>query len=237
MTHKAVNIFKGVILAFGLAVYAIAFALLTGGRETEPREVYLWVMFGVVYLAFFIPALFNNLTFKSFAHSAAGVVLLWNADIVFCFVTVALSLAVYYERCSIAIAVVIEMAMLFVALILVFVSSMASSHVQSVGAREEKAMSKIKELRSGLSGLDRAASSSDIGEDIKRTIKALAEDARYISPVESEESALLEEDIIKGVREVKDALQAAANGERSGRMQRLVDELKMKMAERKALRN
>lgn len=237
MTKNAVNIFKGVILAFGLLVYGVAFALVAGGRELNSREVYLWVMIGVVYLAFFVPALFNSLTFKSFAHSTAGVVLLWNADIVFCFVTVILSLAVYYERCSIAIAIVAELAMLFAVLILVFVSVMAGSHIQSVGAKEEASLSKIKEMRSALSLLDLQASSSDIGDDIKRTIKALAEDARYISPVESKEASLLEESIIGKIAQVKDALQDAANGAGGGGVQKAVDELKAKMAERKLMRN
>lgn len=237
MTQKTANIFKGVILAFGLMVYAVAVALITAGREIPSREMYLWVIIGVVYLAFFIPALFNGLTFAKFAQSSAGAVLLWNADIVFCFVSIALALAVFYGRCPMTLAIVVELAMLFVALILVFISMMASGHVQSVDAKQQKLMGKINEMRAALSALNLSCASSSANDETKSKIKALAEDVRYLSPVDSAQSASLEGDILSAIDAADDALKAFTAGADEGTLKKSVRELSMKIAQRKLLRN
>lgn len=237
MTAKQSDIFKGVILAFGLVVYAVAAALATHGREVPPREVYLWVIVGVVYLAFFVPSLFNSLTFHNFAHSAVGVVILWNADILFCFVSIALALAVYFGKCSMALAIVVELVMLFVALILVFVSVMSGGHIRSVGRKEAILLSQIKEMRATLAALSLKAQSSTASDDIKAKIASLAEDAKYMSPVDSAQSASLEGDIIAEIDEAAAQLDAVVGGAQDGSLKKCIADLSMKMAQRKLLKN
>lgn len=237
MTAKGANIFKGVILAFGLAVYAAAIALATHGRGVPPQEAYLWAIVGVVYLAFFIPALFNSLTFKSFAHSAAGVVILWNADIVFCFVSIALALSVYFGKVPVTLAIIVELVLIFVALILVFISMMSSSHIKGVGIKEAILLSKIKEMRSSLDSLNVKAQSASISEEIKSKIASLAEDAKYMSPVDSAQSASLEGDIIGAIDEAANRLDEVLSGASESALQKCTADLAMKMAQRKLLKN
>lgn len=236
MTKKALNAFKGAILAFGFIVYAISVALFTRGREAGSREIYLFTIIGIVYLAFFIPALFNSLTFGNFARNAAGVVILWNADIVFCFVSVALALTVYFGRLAIEIAVVIELVMLFAALILVFISAVSSGHIEGVGKKEEKLLKDIKEIRSTLASLDALCDVEGVSGDIKKRIKVASEAARYMTPVDSAQASSLEKDILLAVGECEERLKTVKSGADEGALKESIGDLEMKMAQRKLLR-
>lgn len=242
MDKKTANIFKGAILFIGLGIYALAFCLVTGGKKLPANEIYLWVMIGIVYLAFFFPIFFNGITFKNFARHAGGVVLLWNADLFFCFVSILFAILVYQGKCSINTAVIIECVMFFVILIFLFVSLQTSSHIQNVQNTQTQSLSKIMSMRSSFDLLNmKMQATSGVKDEAKKKIASLTEDAKYISPVEKGEAFALEGDIIAKINEASNLLdnlqspQASATA--TSQLDAVVQDLSMKINTRKMMRN
>lgn len=238
MTKKQSILFRLVILCFGLVIFAITLTLATNGRELSGAEKFLWLTIGLDYLIFFIPVFFNGVTFKNFAGRTIPIVLLWNATIIFCLVSLALSVLVFYGKVPITVAVVIDLVMLFLALILIFISVSASDHVESVGQNEEKLLSSIKGLRSESQILaTKVASNEKINTADKKLIEKISQDIRFLSPVNNAKAFDAENKILQNILRLSEICSNIESGTVTSDFTKLANETKEMIAQRKLLLN
>lgn len=238
MTKRQGLIFKAVILFFGLLILSVAFSLMTAGRNVSGAEIFLWVTVGVDYLVFFVPLFFNDVTFNNFLRRTIPIVLLWNSAIIYCTITILIAIAVFYERVALGAGVTIDLAITFIALIVIFISAVASDHVGSVEKREANLFGNIITIRQEFALLNnKVATCKGVADSDKKRVATLTEDLRYMAPVNNKHGFEIENNILKNIARLNESLDNITNRAAGNDFSAILLETATFIEERKLLRS
>lgn len=153
MSKQKLYALKGIAFGAGVLIYAVCFAIFTKGAPpngseslTAPNEQFIWSTVAIVYIAFFLPLLFNDVTFKNLATQPASLVLLWALDILFCVASLVMSVFVYWRKMETATALIAEGIIVFFALLTILLSLINSEKFKTVGEVKES----VEEAKSAI---------------------------------------------------------------------------------------
>ena len=194
MTEKQSNLFRIILFAAGLGIMLLAFFLFRS-PVMAAVEIFMWINIAVCYLVFFIPFFFGAIHLKGLAAATSSYVIIWISDLIFVVCAVSFCVLVPLKLVEIRLAVLTEAVLFFVAIILVYFAVFTGSHIKSVKQNETHAMASIKQIRSSMETLSfKATSLGDGYGEEKKTLEALTEEVKYISPVKDIMGAKFEQE-------------------------------------------
>ena len=201
MNRKQLDIFKILILLFGLAVIALAYNFLVeapaDGSPLPAKTRFMWVNIFACYVVFFVPLFFSSLTLSTIDTKITSAVHIWIASSLFIFAVVVLIALAQYEKIQVKHAVIIEMIVLFLCAIFTYFGYFAGNHIAEVQANEKRILFGVTELKNAYEMLK--ISADTFGEELheqKTKILSLCDNIRYLSPVGSSAATSLETKLI-----------------------------------------
>lgn len=154
MSKQRLYALKGVIFGLGVILYAVCFAIFTKGAPVNGSEnltthnaQFVWSTVAIVYIALFLPLLFNEVTFKNIAAQPVAFAFLWIIDIIFCVASLVMSIFVYYRKMETATALIVEGVIVFLALLTVLISLIKGEDNKTIGEVQESVKESIKDAK------------------------------------------------------------------------------------------
>jgi hypothetical protein len=185
MTKNQSLIFRGVLFVFGIGIIALAFNLINAGADLTKIDKFTWFSVVVMYLVFFCPFFFSSITINNFSGKIPHLALVWTGIALYLVASFVVIRLVRSSTISFNTAVIIQAVLVFVFAIDVYFAYFASSHARDVAGEEASKRHYLSEIKSKAASLALAAGSLPSEyEQVQKTIRAAADDIRYLSPVD-----------------------------------------------------
>ncbi len=237
MTKSQSTFFKVILMVLGLGIIFAAFKLFNTAETLTDSQKFFWINLAVIYVVFFFPLFFNTITLNNFDKKIPSLVGLWFCLSLFEFVTLVLSIVVLMEKLQVRIAFIIEAALFFFCAIFIYFAYVGNTHIANVQQEEERALSLISKIRSSFDMLKlKSETLGDSSFEAKKKINSLADEVRYISPVDTAESAEIESKIIAKISEVESQIDEVTSGGNSANLAAALTTLELLIKQRKLLR-
>ena len=238
MTEKKSLFIKSLLFILGLGVIAFAWYLFTGGVRMTSEQTYLWASVVVMYVIFFCPFFFSSIHVKNLSGKIPSLTMVWLGVIVFIGASIAMTITAVYKVVEVRIAIVIECVFAFLFAIDSYFGYFANSHVQNVSQQEDQALNLIKQIRDSLGMLNLKANSlNENFVEQKKLISFLAEDVKYLSPVDSAGAVKLEQDILGAITATSSACDTLLSGSDGLELKKQLGSLENLIKQRKLMKN
>lgn len=200
MKSKGLNIFKIILFFAGLTLIAAIFALVNNPIPEEGLKAgqkFFWIDIVICYLVFFVPLFFGSISIKNFDTKITSTTNIWISVIIFEIIAIVFAILTLKEIVSFKVSLIIELIAFFIAAIFVYFGYFAGNHIGNVQAAEEKSLGKIQQLKSAFELLNLKSDmwTKDFSTQ-KEKVKKLCDDVKYMSPVDSDLSLNLENQLI-----------------------------------------
>ena len=234
MNSKQLKTFKIILFIAGLAVIAAAFAvvnlpLLEEGLSDNKK--FFWISLAFSYLVFYIPLFLTPVNVKNVDSKIYPPFTLWLSLLSFAALAIILSILVLCGIMRIKTAVLADVIVLFICAVIAYFPFLAGSHIEKTAERENSLKASLSEIKSSFELLGMKADEWENSSETKARIKKLCDDARYISPVDSEKAFALENEISKKADELSktlsDSMEASALNQKVGEIEILVKQRKL----------
>lgn len=238
MTEKKSLFIKSLLFVVGLGIIALAWYLFTGAEQLTQEQEYIWISIAMMYVIFFCPFFFSEINTKNVSGIIPSLTMVWLGVIVLITISIGMTVCVAFHVVQIRIAIVTECVLVFLFAIDSYFGYFANSHVQNVEQQEAQALSLIKQMRSSLDLL--VLKSSSLNETYaaeKKQIASLAEDVRYISPVDNAGAVKLEQDILGAITVASAACDSTLAGSAGVDLKKQITALETIIKQRKLLKN
>lgn len=225
--------FKIILFVTGLLVIGAAFLIVNLPFPEEGisgNQKFFWINLVAMYLVFFCPLFFSSVSTKNLDAKITPTVGIWISVLIFEVVALALAISVLAASFSIKAAAIIELVLFFVCAVFVYFGYFSGNHIQNVQAREEKSLGKIGEVKNAFEMLNLK---SDLWKDLdeqKSRIKKICDDVKYLSPVDTDEAAKLEQKLVIAASVISDSHFTAAE------LDEKITELELLIKQRKLMR-
>lgn len=225
--------FKIILFVTGLLVIGAAFLIVNLPFPEEGisgNQKFFWINLVAMYLVFFCPLFFSSVSTKNLDAKITPTVGIWISVFIFEVVALALAISVLAASFSIKAAAIIELVLFFVCAVFVYFGYFSGNHIQNVQSREEKSLGKIGEVKNAFEMLNLK---SDLWKDLdeqKSRIKKICDDVKYLSPVDTDEAAKLEQKIVIAASVIADSHFTAAE------LDEKITELELLIKQRKLMR-
>ncbi len=236
MTKTQSTFFKVILMVLGLGIIFAAFKLFNTAEVLSGPQKFFWINLAFIYVLFFFPLFFNTITLKNFDKKIPSIIGLWFSLSFFEFVALILSVLVLMEILQVKIAFIIEASLFFLCAIFIYFTYVANTHIAAVQQEESRAMSQIVKIRSSFEMLKvKAGMLGEASFEVKNKINSLADEVRFISPVDSSESTEIEGKIISKIAEVDSHIDAVNSGSDDSALKSSVTSLELLIKQRKLL--
>lgn len=225
--------FKIILFVTGLLVIGAAFLIVNLPFPEEGisgNQKFFWINLVAMYLVFFCPLFFSSVSTKNLDAKITPTVGIWISVLIFEVVALALAISVLAASFSIKAAAIIELVLFFVCAVFVYFGYFSGNHIQNVQVREEKSLGKIGEVKNAFEMLNLK---SDLWKDLdeqKSRIKKICDDVKYLSPVDTDEAAKLEQKLVIAASVISDSHFTAAE------LDEKITELELLIKQRKLMR-
>lgn len=200
LKSKQLNIFKIILFIFGFAVILAAFFIVNHPLPEDgllPNQKFFWINLCIIYFVFFCPFFFSSISTKNIDSKITTIAGIWISVLLFDIVAIIFSILVLNEILKINLAVVIELVLVFVCGIFTYFGYFSGNHIANVQAEEEQSLNKITDVKNAFEMLNlKAETWNDDFAEQKSKVKKLCDDAKYLSPVDTDNAAKLEQKLI-----------------------------------------
>ena len=189
-----------VLFIAGFAIAGAAFAIANNPYPEEgltAQQKFFWAEIFVCYFVFAVPFFFSSISSKNIDTKITSTVHIWLSVIIFEIVAIIFAVRVLHGISSIKTALIVELVLFFLLMIFVYFGYFAGAKIADVQAKEQVSLSKIAELKTAFDMLGLKAGTW--GEDLfeqKTKVRKLCDDAKYLSPVDTDQAANLENKLI-----------------------------------------
>ena len=231
--------FKIFIFLLGIGIIAGAFFLFNHGRETIPAEkIFMWVNIAVLYLVFFIPFLFIRVKTKSTDGTFMLISAAWPKILIFEAFGILLTIVVPVLGFPIRYGIIIEAVIFLFVFYWIGFGLVAAGHSKEVEEKEEKMMEPIIDLRnaSQIDAIKVNQIEDKCASEVAR-IRELAENIRYLSPVENASAKELESKLFDELSHISEAIDQVINGAGTSELKKHIDNAQILYEQRKAMLN
>lgn len=200
MNKKQLNIFKIILFIFGFAVIVVAFFIVNHPLQEDgllANQKFFLINLCIIYFVFFCPFFFSSISTKNIDSKITPTVGIWISVLLFDIIAIIFSILVLNEILKINLAVIIELALVFICGIFIYFGYFSGNHIANVQAAEEQSLNKIGEVKNAFEMLNLKADTwnDDLVEQ-KTKVKKLCDDVKYLSPVDTDNAAKLEQKLI-----------------------------------------
>lgn len=239
MTKNQSLLWRIILFIAGAGILVTAFFLTKGESELTPTDIFIWSSIGLMYIVFFLPFFFPMFRVSDFSGKIPALPVLWLGIIVYIIASTAVIILLKtVPAFTFNIAIVVQSILVFLFLIVIYISFFAVSRTVRV-AEEEKAIRrptgdiKAKALSLALSA-DRLGSEY---EKAQKILKAAFDDIKYLSPVNNNAGNEVEEKIFRSLLVLEELCGNVHQGAHPGTLETEASKLQMLVKERKLLRN
>ncbi|MCK9171035.1 MAG: hypothetical protein M0P01_11540 [Treponema sp.] len=238
MTQKQSVILKSLLFVAGLGVIVLAFFLFNNTTALRDAEWYMWISIVIMYLVFFCPFFLTRIHTENTAEKMPSLTMIWFGVVFFIIVSTAVTVVVVLLLVPVRVAVIVECVLAFLFAINVYFGYFASSHVHYVEQTETQMLSSIKEIRAAMDLLVAKSSALNDGYSAEREkLSCLAEDVKYLSPVQTGSAVDLEQEILEKINVVGDACGMVLDGSDGLELRKQLTALDMLIRQRKLMKN
>lgn len=226
--------FKIILFVTGLLVIGAAFLIVNLPFPEEgisENQKFFWINLVAMYLVFFCPLFFSSVSTKNLDAKITPTVGIWISVFIFEVVALALAISVLAASFSIKAAAIIELVLFFVCAVFVYFGYFSGNHIQNVQSREEKSLEKISEVKNAFEMLNLKSNLWKDLDEQKSRIKKICDDVKYLSPVDTDEAAKLEQKLVIAASVIADSHFTAAE------LDEKITELELILKQRKLMRN
>ncbi len=240
MTVKGFNIFKFMILIFGLAVIGCAYAFGPTAdipEEESWRRTYMWISVLAAYLMIFVPIMFP----PSDSDDTGGIFIsggLYGISILlFVLISIILAIAVFngaFE--SLFWPLMIQAVFFFIFLLSILGGSLVTTQISAVAGEQKQMRAVMDEIRQRAQMLSIQCSS--LGENhnvFKQQVENISNDLRYLSPSKNPMAVDIENRINMALTQISvDPIFTSAEASNANAMSK-VSEIQILIKQRKAI--
>ena len=201
------------------------------------RMTFAYISLCVIYILFFLPGCFALRDDRKSGNIFIGGAVYFKGCVVYKILSAIVAGCIFGLLIPFAIAFSLQMAAFFIFLIYCYLSGVASDKVLGVKLQEEAKTSQLKALQAGTASmLIRVNQSAKCDEEMKKSVRKLSEDLRYLSPSNTSRCAELEGCMLDIVNTVcragyLDEKSLASQDE----LKKMIDELTMLYEQRKLM--
>ena len=237
MTGKQSLFLRTLLFLFGAGIIALAFSLLTQGKEVTVSIAFTWISIAVMYLVFFTPFFFSVIRAGNFSAKIPPLALVWAGITGYILLSI-VNIVLLSSGMAFTKAVVAQCVLLFLFFVDVYFAYFASDHVSGIAAAEREKQQYVNELKAKAQTLLlRVRALPAEYEAAQKQISAAIEDCRYIYPVDKGAGDELELTIIAALRTIEEICGTIEAGGHSPDLEKTAHNLQRCIKERKLLRN
>lgn len=200
LKSKQLNIFKIILFIFGFAVIVAAFFIVNHPLTEDgllSNQKFFWINLCIIYFVFFCPFFFSSISTKNIDSKITPIAGIWISVLLFDIVAIVFSILVLNEILKINFAVIIELVLVFICGIFIYFGYFSGNHIANVQAIEQNSLSKITDVKNAFEMLNlKAETWNDDFVEQKSKVKKLCDDVKYLSPVDTDNAAKLEQKLI-----------------------------------------
>lgn len=233
MNKNQILSFKVILFVIGLLVIGAAFLIVNlpfSEDGISANQKFFWINLAAMYLVFFCPLFFSSISTKNLDSKITSAIGIWISVLIFDTIALILAVLVLATSFSIKAAAIIELVLFFVCAVFIYFGYFSGNHIENVHSREEKSLGKISEVKNAFEMLNLK---SDLWKDLdgqKAKIKKICDDTKYLSPVDTDEAAKLEQKL------VIDANVIAGSHFTAAELDEKITELELLLKQRKLMR-
>jgi hypothetical protein len=222
----------------GAGILILAFFLINDGRALSGKDTFTWVSIAVMYLFFFVPFFFSVIRVGGFSVKIPSYTLIWAGIFLYLPASIIVILLLQSSLVSLKAALIIQAVLCFLFFLNVYFGYFASSHVRNVAAGEAGTMRFLTKMKNNAASLAlKAGMLGSAYEPLGQSIKAAAEDIRYLSPVDEGKSVELDVKILDVLENLSQFCDSVSEGGIPAGFDGEIKKLQMLIKERKLLRN
>lgn len=234
---KTQSLVSRVLLFFtGAGVVLLSFFLLTAGKELTKSDAFIWIMAGVMYLAFWTPFFFSYITIGNFSVKIPRFGLVWLGIILYIAATAAVIALLGSKIIPFNAAVIAESVLFFFFAIDIYLAFFATQHIVNVAAEDKAKLACLTEIKNNARlaaiAVQNLPAQFESGQKI---LISVFEEIKYISPAAGAEE--LETRIISALSHVQELCDAAAGGGVPSGLDSAARNLQTLVKQRKLLKN
>ena len=236
MTRTQSLFSRFLLFLVGIGIIILAFFLITGGRELNRIDAFVWTSIGLIYLLFFIPFFFSAINIANFSGKVPVLSIVWTGIMLYAAASIVIILLVRTDHVSLNTAIIIQAILLFMFFIDVYFAYFASAHVSSVAAEESSLRQYITEIKSKAQVLSLSVNRLPAEyEKAQKNIQRVLEDIRFISPVK--DAGDLEPNILRSLDKLSEIIDGVQSGAHPVSLDNEIANLQMLVNKRKLSRN
>jgi len=230
----------GIFILGLLIVCLAAYWLLPWIPGGIQNRVFVAVDLVALYLVVFIPTMLQpGLGRSSTGRIASWGVMAWGIGLYAAFTLVIVILACTTLFLATRLLIILQLVGVFLLAGVLYFASSARDHADAVESNEATLMRNVEHLRSTaqVAAID-ASTLGDDYEQAKQKIQTISEDLRYLSPVDTDQAYMMEDQIFQAMGDLSNLLYAARSGTaRPQELSRKADDVLYLVRQRKALIN
>ena len=241
MTKNQSLLFRFLLFLAGAGIVVLAFFLITGNRELNQTDAFIWISIGLMYLVVSLPFFFSTIRIANFSEKIPVLSIIWWISIPL-YLAGSITIIVLLSRAipiiSLNTAVIIQSIILFLFALSIYLAYFVSSHVRRTVVKEEVKQQYINQLKpkaqSLLLSINRLPAEY---ENLQKNLKQTIEEIKYIYPVDGGAGSNLEKRIINSLNIISEYCVIIQSGGHTSALKDEVDNIQMLVKERKLLRN
>jgi hypothetical protein len=197
-------VFRSILLLAGFGIVVLAGYLVNGDyAQMTWGQRYTWISIALMYAVVFVPSFFPpSLKIKNIGKISAYAIM-WVFIIIYLCGSIGLLVYVNSHVYKIPTVIIIHCVLLFLIAIGLDISLFTTSHTAAVQSEEDQSMSIIETLRNTSAALELSANRlGSEHDDVKKRIRNIADDLRYLSSSDTPEASALEQKIYTGLGDI-----------------------------------
>jgi hypothetical protein len=237
MTRNQSLLFRVVLFLAGAGIILLAFFLTTADKELSNIDAYMWVSIGLMYLVFFTPFFFSNISIAGFSVKIPKLVIVWPAILLYIAASVVLILLTAGYIISFNTALILHGIVIFLFGIHVYFAYFASDHTGRVAAEETGIRYNLTQVKTRAQLLALAVNRLPAEyENAQKILRQAVEEIKYIYPVSSGAEDV-EQRLFESVNKLIELCGGASSNAHPANLDGEASALLALVKERKLLRN